>query len=80
MWPAYPQTIDEYHQTARKKLLQRNVITRQKEVEKVVIHSLIQDAVRSRITEDQYDRVFNAVVCFVSAVWPYEVFSFANGK
>ncbi|KAH8821382.1 NB-ARC and TPR domain protein [Xylogone sp. PMI_703] len=76
-WPGYPSTSVAYQQ-ARTELIQRSLITRQKDEKKLVIHRLIQDAVRARMTEKRFNSVFSSMLSFVSAVWPYEEFSFGN--
>lgn len=76
-WPGYPSTRAEY-QKARTELIQRSLITRQKDERKLIVHRLIQDAVRARMTEDRFNTVFSSMLSFVSAVWPYEEFSFGN--
>jgi len=76
-WPGYPSTSTEY-QKARTELIQRSLITRQRDEKKLVVHRLIQDAVRARMTDDRFNNVFSYMLSFVSAVWPYEEFSFGN--
>ncbi|KAH8704099.1 hypothetical protein BGW36DRAFT_444704 [Talaromyces proteolyticus] len=77
IWPGYPSTSAEY-QNARTELIQRSLITRQKDKKTLNIHRLIQDAVRARMTDDEFNKVFSSMLSFVSAVWPYEEFSFGN--
>jgi hypothetical protein len=75
-WPGYPSTTAEYL-NARTELIQRSLIIRQKD-KTLNIHRLIQDAVRARMTDDEFSNVFSSMLSFVSAVWPYEEFSFGN--
>lgn len=76
-WPGYPSTKAEY-QRARAELIQRSLITRQKDEKKLVVHRLIQDAVRARMTDSKFNDVFSFMLSFVSTVWPYKEFSFGN--
>lgn len=76
-WSGYPLTNAEY-QNARTELIQRSLIIRQKDSKTLSIHRLIQDAVRARMTDDEFSNAFSSMLSFVSAVWPYEEFSFGN--
>ncbi|OKL62070.1 hypothetical protein UA08_02958 [Talaromyces atroroseus] len=76
-WPDYPSTSTEYH-NARTELMQRSLITRNKEQKTLTIHRLIQDAVRARMTDYEFSKAFSSVLSFLSAVWPYEKFSFGS--
>ncbi|RAO64269.1 uncharacterized protein BHQ10_000281 [Talaromyces amestolkiae] len=76
-WSGYPLTSAEY-QNARTELIQRSLIVRQKDKKTLNIHRLIQDAVRARMTDDEFSKAISSMLSFVSAVWPYEEFSFGN--
>jgi hypothetical protein len=76
-WPGYPLTSAEY-QNARTELIQRSLVIRQKDKKTLNIHRLIQDAVRARMTDDEFSKAISSMLSFVSAVWPYEQFSFGN--
>lgn len=73
----HSHTNDDYQQ-ARTKLLQSSLIARDHSAEKIVVHRLIQDAARARLSDEQYDTVFTSVLCRLSSVWPYEEFGFGN--
>jgi hypothetical protein len=77
MWPGYPSTSIEYEK-ARAELIERSLITRQKYKKTLVIHPVIQDAVRARMTDEQFSKAFSATLSFISNVWPYEGFGFGN--
>jgi len=45
----------------------------------LVLHRLIQDVTRSKMTNEFFNEVYGSVVCLISAVWPYEEdFGFGN--
>lgn len=76
-WSGYPLTSAEY-QNARTELIRRSLVVRQRDTKTLNIHRLIQDAVRARMTDDEFSKAFSSMLSFVSAVWPYEEFSFGN--
>lgn len=73
----YPQD-DTGYQEARAELLQSSLISRERNTKRIVIHQLIQDAVRGKMSDSRFDKMFSFTFCLVSAVWPYEDFGFGN--
>lgn len=73
----YPQSSSDY-QEARAELLQSSLITRERNTKMVVVHRLIQDAARAKMSDDRFDKVFSFALSLVSAAWPYEDFGFGN--
>jgi hypothetical protein len=77
LWEGYPSDSASY-QRARTELLQCSLITRQQDTKRIFIHRLIQDAVRAKMSDEQFDVTFSSTLSLLSAVWPYEEFSFGN--
>lgn len=73
----YPDNSEAY-QKARTNLLKSSLITREKSTKTIVIHRLIQDAARAKMSDKQFDSTFSFALCLLSAVWTYEPFSFGN--
>jgi NB-ARC domain len=74
----YPQTEIAYHE-ARTVLLQSSLIARDRIARRITIHRLVQDGARSKMTSQRFSLVFNLAVNLLSAVWPFESFSFGHG-
>jgi hypothetical protein len=73
----YPQSSLDY-QEARAELLQSSLITRERKTKRIVVHRLIQDAARSKMSDERFHKIFVFALCLVSAAWPYEEFGFGN--
>jgi hypothetical protein len=73
----YPQD-DTGYQESRAELLQSSLISRERNTKKIVIHRLIQDAARAKMSDSRFNKVFSFAFCLVSSVWPYEDFGFGN--
>ncbi|KAL1304233.1 hypothetical protein AAFC00_000652 [Neodothiora populina] len=77
--PGYPQDSSDYL-AARTELIRSSLITRDKNSEKVVVHThrLLQDRARARMSSERFDFIFTLSLNLLSSAWPYEEFSFGN--
>lgn len=73
----YPRTATVFFK-ARTELLQSSLIARDKREERLVVHRLIQDAARAKMTPERYREIFITAVTLVSSVWPYETFGWRH--
>lgn len=67
----YPRTQNDY-QKARTELLQSSLVTRDNSAERLVVHRLIQDTTRAKMTAQHFRKAFSSALYLVSSVWPYE--------
>ncbi|KAL8327943.1 hypothetical protein RB597_003991 [Gaeumannomyces tritici] len=74
----FPKTPTEY-QKARTELLQSSLISKDNSSKRIVIHRLIQDTARSKMTTAQFNETFDASLHLVSSMWPYEKFGWRHG-
>lgn len=65
----FPSTATDY-QTARSELLNSCLISKDREAKKILVHRLIQDGTRARMTKDQFIAAFSAATEAVCNVWP----------
>ncbi|KAL8708966.1 MAG: hypothetical protein Q9225_007520 [Loekoesia sp. 1 TL-2023] len=72
----FPQSIVAYHR-ARTELLQCSLIT--KNAERLQVHRLIQDAVRTKVDKERMKALFSATVALVSSIWPFQEFDWRHG-
>ncbi|KAL8791633.1 MAG: hypothetical protein Q9195_005782 [Heterodermia aff. obscurata] len=73
----YPQTSSSY-QDARSELHKASLIARERDTETIVIHRLIQDTARARMSDGRFNKLYSFLFGLVSSVWPYEDFGFGN--
>jgi hypothetical protein len=73
----YPQSGTDYAESCAE-LLQSSLITREREMDKIIVHRLIQDAARAKMSDVRFDEVFSFTFCLLSAAWPYEDFGFGS--
>jgi hypothetical protein len=59
-------------QKARSELLQSSLVTRDKSANKLVIHRLIQDTARGKMSNARFGAVFSATVRLLASVWPFD--------
>lgn len=74
----YPRTATVYYK-AREELLQSSLVSKDNFEERLVVHRLIQDTARARMTRERYREVFTAALTLVASVWPYEAFGYRHG-
>ncbi|KAL8305078.1 hypothetical protein RB598_003018 [Gaeumannomyces tritici] len=74
----FPKTPTEY-QKARTELLQSSLISKDNSSKRIVIHRLIQDTARAKMTTAQFNETFDACLHLVSSMWPYEKFGWRHG-
>ena len=70
----YPSQILEY-KAARAMLLSHGLVSRDEGKGRLVLHRLIQDAARRRMSKDYTIAAFNSCVALINAVWPYQEFT-----
>ncbi|PVH80610.1 hypothetical protein DL98DRAFT_654560 [Cadophora sp. DSE1049] len=75
--PGYPRHSSDYHE-ARAELLQSSLIARERNTKKIIIHRLIQDAARAKMSDGRFNQVFSFTMHLVSSAWQYEQFGFGN--
>lgn len=73
----YPQSSADY-QDARAELSQSSLIARERNTKTIVVHRLIQDAARAKMSDQRFTEVFGFTLSLISSVWPYEDFGFGN--
>jgi hypothetical protein len=67
----FPRSPKEYGD-ARTELLGSSLVLRDRTAKKLVIHRLIQDIVRAKMSDERYSIVFVSALQLLSGVWPYE--------
>jgi hypothetical protein len=67
----FPRTPIEYDD-ARQEPLRSSLVSRDRSAKTLVIHRLIQDTVRARMSDERYSAVFVSALQLISGVWPYE--------
>ncbi|KAL1638137.1 hypothetical protein SLS58_008974 [Diplodia intermedia] len=76
--PGFPSTREEY-QMAKDELLQSSLITANRFQKKFLVHRTVQDVARTRMSKEQFRDTFMAGVRMVSALWPFESFTWRHG-
>ena len=74
----YPRTASTY-QKARGELFQSSLLTRDTAGERLIVHRLIQDTARSKMTTERYRAMFTAALSLVASIWPFETFGWRHG-
>jgi hypothetical protein len=67
----YPRTHNDY-QKARTELLQSSLVTKDNSAKRLVVHRIIQDTTRAKMTAEHFRKAFSSALYLVSSVWPYE--------
>ncbi|KAK0628369.1 hypothetical protein B0T17DRAFT_614298 [Bombardia bombarda] len=67
----YPRNSTAY-QIARTELLQSSLISMDSLEKRLVVHRLIQDTTRAKMSPHEFERAFYAAVHLVLAVWPFQ--------
>jgi hypothetical protein len=73
----YPSSRTEY-EDARSELLDYGLVTRDRSSGNLLLHRLVQDAARRRMTKEYSRAVFNTCVKLLNAVWPYQPFTWRH--
>jgi len=73
----YPRTNNDY-QKARTELLQSSLVTKDNSTMRLVVHSLIQDTTRAKMSPQHFKKALSSAILLVSSVWPYENFDWRH--
>ncbi|KAJ6782045.1 hypothetical protein PWT90_03863 [Aphanocladium album] len=76
-WDRYPQTSGQYTK-ARAELTSRSLIYRNRDEKTLRVHRLIQDTMRTQMTDETYNEVYSRVVDMLRARWPRVLHGFGN--
>lgn len=76
-WDRYPKTSWEYA-TARKELTSRSLIYRNRDKKTLRVHRLIQDTMRTQMSEETFNEVYARVINMLHARWPRVLYGFGN--
>lgn len=76
-WERYPQTTGQYSK-ARAELLSRSLIYRNRDKKTLRVHRLIQDTMRTQMTDETFNEVYSRVVDMLRARWPIVLHGFGN--
>jgi len=74
----YPRSNAEY-QRARTELLQSSLISRDRTVQRIRIHRLVQDVAKAKMGSMRTRFVFATCVRLLLPVWPFETFGWRHG-
>ena len=67
----FPKTLAAY-QRARSELTRSSLVVRDGPSKKLVIHRLIQDTTRSKMSHERFILVFSVAVVLLYSVWPFD--------
>jgi hypothetical protein len=73
----YPSSRSAY-EDARAELLGYGLVKRDRNSGNLMLHRLVQDAARQRMSKDHSRAVFNSCVKLLNAVWPYQNFTWRH--
>lgn len=73
----YPRSNNDY-QKARTELLQSSLVTKDSTGKRLIVHRLIQDTSRAKMSPAHYRKSFSSALHLISAVWPYESFGWRH--
>jgi hypothetical protein len=73
----YPNSRSAYEE-ARSELLSYGLVKRDRNISKLMLHRLVQDAARRRMSKNHSRAVFNSCVKLLNAVWPYQSFTWRH--
>lgn len=74
----FPQTSAAY-QRARSELFRSSLVTRDVTKKKLTIHRLVQDTVRSKMSNERFCATFSAAVTLLCSVWPFDNSNWQHG-
>ena len=74
----FPRTATTY-QKAREELFQSSLVTKDQTGERLIIHRLLQDTARSKMTVERYRMMHATALSLVSSIWPFETFGWRHG-
>jgi len=67
----FPTTTTAY-QKARSELLQYSLVAKDKSANKLIIHRLIQDTARGKMSNARFLAIFSATARLLASVWPFD--------
>lgn len=76
-WDRYPQTSGQYSK-ARAELISRSLIYRNRDKKTLRVHRLIQDTMRTQMTDETFNEVYGKVVDMLRVRWPRVLHGFGN--
>ncbi|KAJ3497234.1 hypothetical protein NLG97_g2061 [Lecanicillium saksenae] len=76
-WDRYPHTSGQYTK-ARAELTSRSLIYRNRDKKTLRVHRLIQDTMRTQMTDETYNEVYSRVVDMLRVRWPRVLHGFGN--
>lgn len=68
---SYPRTAFAY-QKARTELLQSSLVSRDNSTQRLVVHRLIQDTTRAKMSREHFYEAFSSALNLVAFAWPFE--------
>ena len=74
----YPRTATTYLK-ARAELLHSSIVSKDQHGERLIVHRLVQDTARSRMSQERYRAMLTTAVALISSIWPYEAFGWRHG-
>ncbi|KAF4307943.1 putative tetratricopeptide repeat domain-containing protein [Botryosphaeria dothidea] len=74
----YPRSTNHY-QRARTELLQSSLIFRERAMKSIIVHRMVQDVARAKMTAPRLRLTFSTCLHLVSAIWPFEAFGWRHG-
>ncbi|KAF1850931.1 uncharacterized protein K460DRAFT_24339 [Cucurbitaria berberidis CBS 394.84] len=78
-------TLDEYptahsaYLKARKELIQTSLVAKDRTEKSLCVHRMVQDVTRSKMSKENYHKVFTAAVRLLVQAWPFEEFGWRHG-
>ncbi|XWW92674.1 hypothetical protein V2A60_000599 [Cordyceps javanica] len=76
-WERYPQTSGQYSK-ARAELISRSLIYRNRDKKTLRVHRLIQDTMRTQMTNETFNEVYSRVIDMLRTRWPRVLHGFGN--
>ena len=74
----FPKTLVAY-QKARSELFQSSLVTRDKSEKKLIVHRIIQDTARSKMSNDRFRAIFSVAVTLICSIWPFTTSDWQHG-
>ena len=74
----FPRTATTY-QKARGELFQSSLVSKDQTGDRLIIHRLLQDTARSKMSTKRYQTMHATALSLVSSIWPFEMFGWRHG-
>lgn len=74
----FPRTATTY-QKARQELFQSSLVSKDQQGERLIIHRLLQDTARSKMSTERYRAMHATALSLVASIWPFETFGYRHG-